>query len=97
MSPAQALAQARLLYGLRAFAYEEREFMGTEKPGPDGWVHPEGPIWARTVGYFRKGKRGARLSTRKGIGRTFEEALAMAEAALTSRQRVQYDRRRTAA
>ena len=82
------------MYGPRAFAHEQRRFTGDEKPGPDGWIVPGGEVYGYEVGYHRTGKRGARLSTQKGFGATFDEALAQAEAALTPAQRAAYERRR---
>ena len=80
------------MYGSRAYAHEERSFTGRETPGPDGWIVPAGEVYGYSIGYHGTGKRGARLSTQKGFGQTFEQALAMAQAALTPSQRAQFDR-----
>jgi len=94
MTEAEAQEIAQLQWGPRGFAYVLRRFTGTEKPGPDGWVSPEGEVYGYSVGYHRTGKRGARLTTEKGRSdHSFEEALARAEAAMTPQQRAAYEKR----
>ena len=78
MTVEEADAEAKEMFGPRGFAVESRRFTGHEKPGPGGWVVPEGPIYGYQVGYERTGKRGAILSTIKGSGSSFEEAFQQA-------------------
>lgn len=62
----EAQKHARAVWGKYGYASAHRSFTGHEKPGPDGWVRPEGPISYYSVGYKRKGKQGRLLSTEKG-------------------------------
>jgi len=95
MTEDQATEEARLMFGARGYAYEQRSFLGNEKPGSDGWVSPAGPVYGYAVGYHRIGKRGARLSTQKGFGTSFEEALRHAYEALTPNQREAFRKRKS--
>lgn len=66
MNQSQAEALARAAWGSAGWAREHRSYTGNEKPDSNGWVYPAGPVHGYSIGYYRKGKRGARLSTTKG-------------------------------
>lgn len=63
---AHAKRVAEALWGSRGFARVRRRFTGSEKPDARGVIRPEGGVYAYQIGYYRKGKRGAQLSTVKG-------------------------------
>jgi hypothetical protein len=60
------MALAQKIWGKKGWAHDLRKFTGKELPGADGWIVPAGDIFSYQVGYHRKGKKGARLSTVKG-------------------------------
>jgi hypothetical protein len=66
MDRAQAEAFARTLWGSRGFARELREATDADTYDSEGWRICSGPIFVYEVGYYRTGKKGAKLSTVKG-------------------------------
>lgn len=66
---------AKRIFGKKGFAtYHHRHTM-QDPVGPDGYVISTGERYGYSVGYYRKGKRGARLSA-KWDGRSYIEAFA---------------------
>lgn len=68
----QALRFAQRIWGSRAFAVVDRQTLPADEAlahaqaratGKGVYVVPTGPVTKYRVGYYRTGKRGARLST----------------------------------
>jgi hypothetical protein len=72
---------AKEIFGSKGFAAFHYAFTSNDPVGPDNWVIPMGELIGYDIGYQRKGKKGAKLSTRwgslkLGYGNSYVECFA---------------------